>query len=203
MGLFGKLFSKNKNEQPVENVNKEVTGNDVIIAGEMIKEGEAPKENPAVYYVLYVNKVSGFKDVPFNTLMLLVNDHPNNNLTINYEVDNNKKTDTISRSKITDVSYNSRMQMDGFAKEVASEKKDALAKFALFSGHPVKDYLKTSVVSELNDSKTDNHDKIDLNSYFEITLTYLNEENETQRMMFTTTDDPAKFINFLKSNINK
>ena len=38
MGLFGKLFSKNKNEQPVENVNKEVTGNDVIIAGEMIKK---------------------------------------------------------------------------------------------------------------------------------------------------------------------
>ena len=119
------------------------------------------------------------------------------------ESDNNKKTDTISRSKITDVSYNSRMQMDGFVKEVASEKKDAIAKFALFSGHPVKDYLKTSVVGELNDSKTDNHDKMDLNSYFEITLTYLNEENETQRMMFTTTDDPAKFINFLKSNINK
>ena len=202
MGLFG-LFSKKKDEVPVENVNKEVTGNDVIIAGEMIKEGEAPKENPAVYYVLYVNKVSGFKDVPFNTLMLLVNDHANNNLTINYEIDGNQKTDTISRSKITDVTCNSRMQMDGVAKEVASEKKDALAAFALFSGHPVKNYIKTSVVGEINNSMTDNSDKIDLNSYFEITLTYLNEENETQRMMFTTTDDPTKFINFLKSNINK
>ena len=83
MGLFG-LFSKKKDEVPVENVNKEVTGNDVIIAGEMIKEGEAPKENPAVYYVLYVSKVYGFKDVPFNKLMLLLNYHPNNNLTINY-----------------------------------------------------------------------------------------------------------------------
>ena len=82
MGLFGKLFSKNNNEAPVENLNTEVTGNDVIIAGEMVKEGEAPKEDPTVYYILYVNKVSGFKDVPFNTLMLLVNDHSNNNLTM-------------------------------------------------------------------------------------------------------------------------
>ena len=40
MGLFGKLFKKNKNEEPIKNVNKEVTGNDIIIDGKMIKEGE-------------------------------------------------------------------------------------------------------------------------------------------------------------------
>ena len=50
---------------------------------------------------------------------------------------------------------------------------------------------------------SDNYDKVELNTYFEITLTYLNEENETQKMMFTTTDNPEKFINFLKTTINK
>lgn len=204
MGLFGNLFSKKKNDVPVENVNKEVTGNDVIIAGEMIKEGEPPKEDPSVYYILYVNKVAGFKDVPFNTLMLLVNDHSKNNLTINYEVDGNKKTDTISRSKITDVSFNSRVQMENSNKEIVSnEMKSHLAAAALFGGNPLTQYLGGNAINGLSNVLSDNYDKVDLNSYFEITLSYLNEENEPQKMMFTTTDNPEKFINFLKTNINK
>ena len=40
MGLFGNIFKKKKNEEPIKNVNTEVTGNDIIIAGKMIKEGE-------------------------------------------------------------------------------------------------------------------------------------------------------------------
>ena len=203
MGLFGKLFSKNNNEAPVENLNTEVTGNDVIIAGEMVKEGEAPKEDPTVYYILYVNKVSGFKDVPFNTLMLLVNDHANNNLTINYEIDGNQKTDTISRSKITDVTCNSRMQMEGSSKVPGPDMKDTLSSFALFSGHPVRNYIHAQVIGGAINAMSDNYDKVELNTYYEITLTYLNEENETQRMMFTTTENPEKFINFLKTTINK
>lgn len=204
MGLFGNLFSKNKNATPVENVNTEVTGNDIIIAGEMIKEGEAPKEDPSVYYVLYVNKVSGFKEIPFNTLMLLVNDHSKNNLTINYEVDGVSKTDTISRSKITDVSFNSRMLMENNKKEiVTNEMKSHLAAAALFGGNPLAQYLGGNGINGLLNTMSDNYDKVDLNTYFEITLTYLNEENETQKMMFTTTDNPEKFINFLKTTINK
>lgn len=204
MGLFGNLFSKNKNAIPVENVNTEVTGNDIIIAGEMIKEGEAPKEDPSVYYVLYVNKVSGFKEIPFNTLMLLVNDHSKNNLTINYEVDGVSKTDTISRSKITDVSFNSRMLMENNKKEiVTNEMKSHLAAAALFGGNPLAQYLGGNGINGLLNTMSDNYDKVELNTYFEITLTYLNEENETQKMMFTTTDNPEKFINFLKTTINK
>lgn len=203
MGLFGKLFSKNNNEAPVENLNTEVTGNDVIIAGEMVKEGEAPKEDPTVYYILYVNKVSGFKDVPFNTLMLLVNDHANNNLTINYTIDGDQKIDTISRSKITEVTCNSRMQMEGTSKAPGPDMKDTLSSFALFSGHPVKNYIHAQVVGGAIDAFSNNYDKVELNTYYEITIAYLNEENETQKMMFTTTENPDKFINFLKTTINK
>jgi hypothetical protein len=170
----------------------------------MIKEGEAPKEDPSVYYVLYVNKVSGFKEIPFNTLMLLVNDHSKNNLTINYEVDGVSKTDTISRSKITDVSFNSRMLMENNKKEiVTNEMKSHLAAAALFGGNPLAQYLGGNGINGLLNTMSDNYDKVDLNTYFEITLTYLNEENETQKMMFTTTDNPEKFINFLKTTINK
>lgn len=204
MGLFGKLFSKNKKEAPVENVNKEVTGNDIIIAGEMIKEGESPKEDPSIYYILYVNKVSGFKEVPFNTPMLLVNDHSKNNLTINYVIDGVNKVDTISRSKITDVSFNSRMQMDNNVKTIISnETKSTLAAMALFGGNPLSQYIGKGVINNDSNTLSDNYGKIDLNTYFEITLSYLNEENEPQKMMFTTTDNPEKFINFLKTTINK
>lgn len=204
MGLFGKMFSKNKNNTPVENVNTEVTGNDIIIAGEMIKEGAAPKEDPSIYYILYVNKVSGFKEVPFNTVMLLVNDHSNNNLTINYEVDGKNKVDTISRSKITDVSFNSRIQMENSRKDVISnELKSHLAAAALFGGYPLAQYLGGNAINGVVNTLSDNYDKVDLNTYYEITLAFTNEENETQKMMFTTTDNPEKFINFLKTNINK
>ncbi len=204
MGLFGKLFSKNKNEVTVENVNTEVTGNDIIVAGEMIKEGEGPKEDPSVYYVLYVNKVSGFIDVPFNTLMLLVNDHSNNNLTINYEVDGVSKTDIFSRSRIIDVTFNSRVQMENSKKEVVSnEMKSHLAAAALFGGNPLAQYLGGSAINSISNTMSNNYDKVNLNTYYEITLTYVSEDNVTQKMMFTTTDNPEKFINFLKTTINK
>lgn len=204
MGLFGNIFSKNKNEEPVENVNTEVTGNDIIIAGEMIKEGETPKEDPSVYYILYVNKVSGFIDVPFNTLMLLVNDHSKNNLTINYEVDGVSKTDTISRSRITDVTFNSRVQMENSRKEVVSyEMKSHLAAAALFGGNPLAQYLGGNVINGLSNTLSNNYKKVDFNTYYEITLSYITEENVPQKMMFTTVENPEKFINFLKTTINK
>ena len=201
MGLFGKLFSKKGNEVPVENVNKEVTGNDLIIAGEVVKEGEV-KEDPSVYYILYVNKLSGLKGVPFTTLLLLVNDHSNNNLTINYILDGNNKTETISRSKIKDVSFVSRFQMDKKSEPITEDMKNRLASNALFGGHPLSKVLGAHVINYDDNSNVKNNNN-DSNTIYEITLTYINEEDESQRLMFGTDLNPEKFVNFLKSNIGK
>lgn len=202
MGLFGKLFSKNKDVAPVENVNTEVTGNDIIIAGEMIKEGDKPKEDPSVYYVLYVNKVSGFLEVPYNTVMLLVNDHSKNNLTINYLIDVENKITTISRSKIVDVTSNYRMNMEERENNITEDIKERLASFATFGGFPLKQVLKDKPNVNTNEEVFVNN-KLDKNNYYEITLIYKNEEDENQRLMFTTIDNPEKFVNYLKSNIGK
>ncbi len=200
MGFMAKMFSK-KNEKPVENVNKEVTGNDVIIAGEVVKQGEV-KENPSVYYILYVTKLSGLKGVPFNTFILLVNDHSKNNLTINYEMDGEIKVDTISRSKITNISFNMRVQFDNNKDDYTEEHKNNLAKGATFNGFPLLQVLGANTSNYAITPEVEQA-SIDLNNYYEITLTYLNEENESQRILFGTEDNPEKFINFLKTNINK
>lgn len=202
MGLFGKMFSKKKNEEVVENVNTEVTGSDLIIAGEVVKEGEI-KEDPSVYYILYVNKLSGLKGVPFNTFILLVNDHSKNNLTINYEVEGEFKTETISRTKIKEVGYVSRVQMDAKVEAVSEELKNKLAANALFGDHPLNKVLGANVVNYNVVHTIENKEVKGLNTNYEITITYINEEDESQRLMFGTSEDPEKFINFLKSNINK
>ena len=77
----------------------------------------------------------------FNTLLLLVNDHSNNNLTINYILDGNNKTETISRSKIKDVSFVSRFQMDKKSEPITDDMKNQLAANALFGGHPLSKVL--------------------------------------------------------------
>ena len=199
MGLFSNIFSKNKSTEPIQNLNSEVSGNDIIIAGEVIKDGEPPKEEPSVYYVLFANKISGFKGIPFDTRMLLVNDHPNNNLCVYYEFENEIKKETISRDKIQDVVLVSRIQMDNSNNNSDDTyKDDTLIKEAVFGGQPLSQFLK-----KVDDNKEEIGNKIDLSSYYELTITFVNEENENSRLIFKITTDCEKFVNFLKTNIGK
>lgn len=198
MGLFSKLFSKNKEE--VKNVNTEVSGTDIIIAGEIVKENEPVKEDPSVYYVLFTNKISGLKGVAFDTRMLLVNDHPVNNLVIYYEFENNVKKEVISRSNIQEITLNTRIQVDGVkhADVDYSSIDNNLISQAEFGGQPLSQFL-----SNREEKTEEIVDKMTLNSYYELTIVFINEENENQKIMFRIDKNSDKFINFLKNNIGK
>ena len=196
MGLLGKIFSKNKDVEIVENVNSEVTGKDIIIAGEKIKEGEEAKEDPSVYYVLFANKIAGFKGVPYDMRMLLVNDHSMNNLVINYELDGEVKKDIISRNNIQNVDLISRVQMEINNNLESKDIDKRLISASLFGGVPLEQYLSGDINSEINSDK-----KVDLNTYYELTITYINDENENKKIVFRINNNPEKFVNFLKSNI--
>ena len=200
MGLFGNLFKKNKNEEPIKNVNTEVTGNDIIIAGKMIKEGEEPPEDPSVYYILFANKISGFKGISFDTRMLLVNDHSLNNLTINYENNGEVIQYIINRSKIQSVNFISRVQMNTNETNSNYENIDKhLLAEAKFGGYPLLQCLGED--SKLNNSTLDEVNKVDINTYYEFTVSFINEENEIQNIVFKVENNPEKFVNFLKNNI--
>lgn len=198
MGLFSNIFSKNKLNEPIQNLNTEVSGNDIIIAGEMIKENEPVKEDPSVYYVLFANKISGFKGVPFYTRMLLVNDNPTNNLSIYYEIENEIKNEIISREKIQEVQLNSRIQVENQNNDNDYKLIDKnLTKNALFGGQPLSQYLKEKEELETVSNKND------LNSYYELSITFINLENEIQKVMFRVDKNCDKFVNFLKSCVGK
>lgn len=200
MGLFGNLFKKKKNEEPIKNVNTEVTGSDIIIAGKMIKEGEEPKEDPSVYYVLLGNKISGLKGVSFDTRMLLINDHSLNNLTINYENNGEVIQYIINRSKIQSVNFISRVQMNtnGTNSNYENIDKHLLAE-AKFGGYPLLQCLGED--SKYNNSVLDEPSRVDINTYYEFTVSFINEENEIQNIVFKVENNPEKFVNFLKNNI--
>ena len=198
MGLFSKLFSKNKEE--VKNLNTEVSGTDIIIAGEIVKENEPVKEDPSVYYVLFTNKISGLKEVAFDTRMLLVNDHPVNNLVIYYEFENNVKKEVISRSNIQEITLNTRIQVDGVKHadvDYSSIDKNLISQ-AEFGGQPLSQFL-----SNREEKTEEIVDKMTLNSYYELTIVFINEENENQKIMFRIDKNSDKFISFLKNNIGK
>ena len=42
---------------------------------------------------------------------------------------------------------------------------------------------------------------MDINTYYEFTVSFINEENEIQNIVFKVEDNPEKFVNFLKNNI--
>lgn len=199
MGLF---FKKKKVEEPVENVNTTVTGTDVMIAGEVVKEGEV-KEDPYQYYLLFAHKISGFKEVPFNTFMLLVHDNAASNVTVNYEIDGNKKVDTFNRSKIQDITFNSRVNMDNEHNNISDEKKAHLMSEAMFGGHPLNKYFEGNALNYFTKRLNIAEEKVDTSVYYEVSITYLNEEDESHKLIFRVDTNPEKFVNYLKSTLTK
>ena len=148
---------------------------------------------------IFANFVLGLKGIPLNTEALLVNNIPDNSLDIIYSISNNNQTIKIPIYNIKNISYKTSMKMQNNSGKVESnETKSMLLSAVVFGGHPMLQLAGNSAFNSLFDGLSNNYDKVNFNSYYEITIdTFIN--GQEIQFILDTFSDPDIFIKQVNS----
>ena len=147
---------------------------------------------------IFTNYMMGIKGLAYNTEMLLVNNIPNNELDLVYVVDGNNQVVKIDKGSIKDISYNSRIKMQNVSKTAESnETKGMLLSAAVFGGSPLLQLAGSEGFNSLFDTLSNNYNKVNLNTVFEITIVVNGEEEKSY--ILNTDVDPKEFIDKIKN----
>ena len=149
--------------------------------------------------LIFTNYITGIKGMPLDTIVLITNDIPNNSITFTYSLNNSdSQVITISKSNIKNITYKSKVRMQTINKKVEeNETKSMLLSAAVFGGAPLLQLAGNAGFNKLFDSLSNNYNKLDYNSYYE--LTFETEFNgEPKNIVFSTETNPEQFINSTK-----
>lgn len=149
---------------------------------------------------LFANFILGLKEIPFNTEILLVNNITDNSLDLIYAVDNNSKTIQLPIEKVKNISYKTSMKMQNISKKTESnETKSMLLSAVVFGGNPMLQLAGNSVFNSIFDDISNNYEKVNFNSYYELVVEILIDGQEIKLTMNTD----AYPDNFVKQLLNK
>ena len=152
---------------------------------------------------LFANFILGMKGIPFNTEVLLVNNVPDNSLDLIYAIDNNNQTIKLPIGTIRNISYKTSMQMQNISKKTESnETKSMLLSAVVFGGNPMLQLAGNSAFNSMFDEISNNYDKVNFNSYYEITIETLINSQEVKFIMNTKTY-PNEFVKLILNKIIK
>ena len=183
--LFFKSKSNNEEKKQVNSINTELA-DDVVDKKKF----------------LFVNYVSGIKGIPYDTTSLLVNDIEGASLNFVYKLE----TEQIIKIPITavnSISYMDRVGISNEAKKVEdNDTKSMLLSTVIFGGSPLQMMVGKEGINKLLGSISDNYDKVDFNTYYEITID-VTLNNESKKLLFTCDVLPKEFIDMVLSQINK
>ena len=144
--------------------------------------------------VLFTNFISGVKGISLNTIMLLIDDTPNKSLNFMYNIDGNKIM-KFPIETIKNITFKSRVRMQKIDKTVEeNETKSMLLSAAVFGGNPLMQFAGNSGFNSLFESLSNNYDKVDYDSYYEITIE-ATINNQDFRIVLTSDTNPEEFIN--------
>ena len=176
------------------------------------KEKDLTKENEVNHNVdkeidknnfLFTNFLTGLKGIALNTTILLINDNADKTINMVYKDINNENNNLnikIPIVNIKDISYISRVKMQNTSKKIEENStKSALLSAAMFGGSPLLQLAGTTGLNNLFNSLSNNYEKVNYNSYYEITINTVINNIET-KLIFTTDNNPEEFINLVNKN---
>ena len=178
----------NKKDKVVEN-EKELTNS---------IENEIDKNN-----FLFTNFLTGLKGIALNTTILLINDDKDKSFNMIYKDANNENNNLSIKIPITnikDITYISRVRMQNTDKKVEENTtKSILLSAATFGGSPLLQFAGNAGFNNLFNALSNNYEKVNYNSYYEITVdTSIN--NIDTKLIFTSDTNPEEFINLINKN---
>ena len=150
---------------------------------------------------IFGNFVLGLKGIPYNTEVLLVNNFMENTLDLVYTIDNNNQTIKVPVSDIKSISNKTNVRMQSSPKKTESnETKSMLLSAVVFGGNPLLQLAGNSAFNTLFDGISNNYDKVNFNSYFEISIDTVIDGNDIKFIINTDTN-PDIFIEQIKERI--
>lgn len=147
---------------------------------------------------LFTRFVFGFKEIPYDSDILLVNNKLNKSLDLVYSINGEKKTQEISFNNITKVSYTSKVRTSSNERKFTdNEIKGDLLSAVVFGGNPIAQLVGANGFNLLFDSVSNDYAKVMFNVEFEVKIEAV-IENENKIIVFTSDINPDKFIKELE-----
>ncbi len=168
------------------------------------KQEENNEKNLDANYFLFTSIILGFKEIPYNTTVLLINNQKNGTLDLVYSLDNKtSNTKTIPLQQMHAVSYKNTVQTSNSSKKVQdNETKSILLSAGVFGGSPLLQLAGNSAFTGLFSSLSSNYEKVEFNVAYEITLEFL-EDGVVRKLKFYTEKNPTAFLEGLSSYCSK
>lgn len=176
------LFNKEDNNTNQDHLNSNMNQN-------LIPDNNLNENN-----FIFANIIFGFKDIPYNTIGLLVNNTPNNSMDLVYRVNDSNQTKNIPLTSIRNISYTDKIRTSTTNPALKeNETKSILLSAIMFGGNPLLQLAGNSGFNSLFDSASNNHEKIKFNVEYEITVE-LTINNEEKKIVLISDNSPEKFI---------
>lgn len=138
--------------------------------------------------------VMGFKEIPYNTTVLLVNNTPSHTIDLIYSVGENTQTIQIPISSIKNISNTRKLRTSTAASKIEeNETKSMLLSAVMFGGNSFLQLAGNSGFNSLFDSLSNNYDKVNVNVEYEIVIEYMTN-NEIHKIVTISGTDPKTFI---------
>lgn len=141
---------------------------------------------------IFTNFILGYKEIPFNETVLLVNNIPDKTLDIIYKINEISNTKKININNIKKITYTSKVRTSKQKEKIKeNETKSMLLSTVMFGGSPIAHMLGNSAFNTFFDSMSNNYEKINLNVEYEIIII----NNEETKIILTSDIEPKEFIN--------
>jgi len=146
---------------------------------------------------LFTNFVLGTANIPYDTTLLLVNNTIDNTLDLIYNINNNNQVIKLDKNSIKNIYYKTNITMQNVSKITPlHETKSILLSAVVFGGNPIAQYIGSDVFNDLFDDITNNYDKVNFNTDYEIIIeTIIN--NEEIKFILNTKNNPEKIIKLI------
>lgn len=182
-----------------------------LFVGNTQKETEQTQNNDTILSsnaeVLGLNKddfiftsfIMGLKEIPYNTPVLLTNNTSNKCIDLAYVINNVKGKLSLPLNTIKSLTYTSKVRTSTTPKKVeTNETKSLLLSTVLFGGNPLIQTLGTAGFNSFFDSVSNNYEKVNLNTEYEIIINFNNNTN----FIFLSSTKPENFINQVLKEMN-
>lgn len=144
---------------------------------------------------IFTNFITGLKEIPYNTMTLLVNDITKNSVNLVYNVNNNNQAIILPLNTIKNISHINKIRTPSSTKKIEeNETKSMLLSAIMFGGNPLIQVVGNNSFNSLFNSLSNNYDKVNFNVYYEIIIEVI-INNEEKKLIFTSEQSPENFIN--------
>ena len=152
---------------------------------------------------LFTKKIIGLQTIPYETIVLLVNDIENKSLNLLYSTDDTNKIIKLSKDTISNITYSGNVKIQNKPKKPDEEKISlSLLNAVTYKGTSLKQLTGENGYNYLFNTLFKTDEKNSSNIYYEVKITALISGVET-KILLSSEKNPDNFVKEFNNNLVK